>query len=357
MASIEKRLNKAGENVYRVKVRAKGVSVTDTFYRLSDAKGWARLQETNIERGRFTAMEADRHTFSELIERYIAEVIPTKKDWAKQQVTHLRAWLAIIGNVKLSRVTSDAIDRARKVLLNTPYKRADTGPEYQRSPAVVNRYYAALQHCMGKACDWGWIERNPLDRVDKFSESRGRVRFLSPNERDRLLKACKDTGNPALTVLVLLALCSGARDMELRGLTWDRVNLRDGSAWAEDTKNGERRALTIAGAALDALREWGKVRRIGTNLVFPNTNGDKPLDVRKAWERALQAADIVDFRFHDLRHTAASELAMGGASLREIGAILGHKTAQMTQRYAHLTEQHQSQLVRNMAARVMPGAA
>ena len=62
-------------------------------------------------------MEADRHTFSELIERYIAEVIPTKKDWAKQQVTHLRAWLAIIGNVKLSRVTSDAIDRRRQSLL------------------------------------------------------------------------------------------------------------------------------------------------------------------------------------------------------------------------------------------------
>ena len=130
-----------------------------------------------------------------------------------------------------------------------------------------------MQHCTGKACDWGWIERNPLDRVDKFSESRGHVRFLSPNERDRLLKACRDTGNPAVTVLVLLALCSGARDMELRGLTWDSVNLRDGSAWAEDTKNSERRALTIAGAALDALREWGKVRRIGTNLVFPNSNG------------------------------------------------------------------------------------
>ena len=66
----------------------------------------------------------------------------------------------IIGNVKLSRVTADAVDRARKVLLNTPCKRADVGPEYQRSPAVVKRYYAALQHCMGKACDWGRIERN-----------------------------------------------------------------------------------------------------------------------------------------------------------------------------------------------------
>lgn len=355
MASIEKRKNRAGETVYRVKVRAKGASLSHTFYKLTDAKSWARAQETNIERGRFAALESDRRTLGELIERYTAEVIPTKKGWAKAQIPQLAEWLAVIGNVKLSRVTADAIERARNTIAKTPYRRSATGPTFQRSPAIVNRYYAALQHCLGKAEDWGWIERNPITRVKKFSEPRGRVRFLSPAERDRLLLACRESGHREIQLLVLLALCTGARDMELRGLEWDRVNLRDGSALVEDTKNGHRRTLTIAGAALDEMHKWSRVRRIDTKLVFPNTKGDKPLDARKAWERVRDAAGLQDFRFHDLRHSAASELAAQGATLREIGAVLGHRTAQMTQRYAHLTEQHQSELVRKMAARVLPG--
>jgi integrase len=357
MPTIEKRKNTEGETVYRVRVRTRGANISETFYRLADAKAWARDTESNVERGRYAVLEADRRTLGELVERYIAEVIPTKKDWAKQQVTHLRDWLAIIGNVKLSRVTTDAIERARLVVAKTPYKRSEHGEEHTREPGTINRRYAALQHCLGKAFDWGWIERNPIDRVKKYREPSGRVRFLSTYERDSLLKACREVGTPQMRLLVLLALCSGARDMELRGLEWDRVNLRDGSALVEETKNGQRRTLTIAGAALDELREWAKVRRIDTKLVFPNTNGDKPLQVRKVWEQVRDAAGLHDFRFHDLRHSAASELAAQGATLREIGAVLGHRTAQMTQRYAHLTEQHQSALVRKMAARVMPGIA
>lgn len=354
MATFEKRKNKAGDTVYRVKVRTQGASLSETFYKLTDAKAWARVQETNLERGRFTALESDRRTLGELIERYVAEVIPTKKDWAKAQIPQLAEWLAVIGNVKLSRVTADAIERGRNTIAKTPYKRSETGRSYPRSPSRVNRYYAALQHCLSKAETWGWIERNPITRVEKFSEPSGRVRFLSPAERDRLLQACREDGHREIQLLVLLALCTGARDMELRGLKWDRVNLRDGSAQVEDTKNGHRRTLTIAGAALDELRKWSRVRRIDTKLVFPNTKGDKPLDVRKAWERVRDAAGLHDFRFHDLRHSAASELAAQGATLREIGAVLGHRTAQMTQRYAHLTEQHQAALVRRMAERVIP---
>ena len=354
MATIEKRKNKANETVYRVRIRAKGASLSETFYRLTDAKAWSRKQESNIDHGRFTALEADRRSFVELIERYTTEVLSTKKDWAKAQNRQLAEWLAVIGNVKLSRVTADTIETARRTIAKTPFKRAKDGPDYPRSSAVVNRYYAALQHCLGKAEDWGWIERNPITRVKKLQEPSGRVRFLSSGERDRLLTACRESGHREIYLLVLLALCTGARDMEMRGLEWDRVNLRDGSALVEDTKNGHRRTLTIAGAALDELKKWSRVRRIDTKLVFPNTKGEKPLDVRKAWERVRDAAGLTDFRFHDLRHSAASELAAQGATLREIGAVLGHRTAQMTQRYAHLTEQHQSALVRKMVARVMP---
>ena len=60
----------------------------------------------------------------------------------------------------------------------------------------------------------------------------------------------------------------------------------------------------------------------------------------------------MDFRFHDLRHSCASYLAMTGASLVEIAAVLGHKTLQMVQRYAHLSEAHTAGVVARMTAAI-----
>lgn len=353
MASIQKRKYDTGRTVYRVQIRANGETTAATFDRLTDAKAWAADQEAKIGKGRFAALEADRRTFAELIERYKADVLPAKKGWAvKAQAPQLDKWLATIGNVKLSRVTPDAIERARKVIAATPFTRKEGGTEHAVSASTLNRYYAALQHCMGAATHWGWIERNPCERVKKFTEPRGRIRVLSTDEQSRLM--AEIAKHPTLNTIVLIALSSGARDMEIRGLEWRNVDLVAGRALAETTKNGDRRVLVIAGAAIEALRAWAKVRRIDCPLVFPSEKGNVPVTIKSAWRKALAAAGISDFRFHDLRHCAASALALDGASLPQIGAVLGHKTAQMTQRYAHLTEQHQEALVRAMAARVLP---
>jgi site-specific recombinase XerD len=85
-----------------------------------------------------------------------------------------------------------------------------------------------------------------------------------------------------------------------------------------------------------------------TKLVFPNTTGTKPLGIRNAWLNAVQRAGLVDCRFHDLRHSAASYLAMNGASLAEIAEVLGHKSLSMVKRYAHLSEAHTAGVVARM---------
>ena len=79
--------------------------------------------------------------------------------------------------------------------------------------------------------------------------------------------------------------------------------------------------------------------------LFPRADGQSPIDIRKAWENARDAAGLVDFRFHDLRHSTASYLAMSGASQLEIAEVLGHRTLQMVRRYAHLSESHVKGLV------------
>jgi integrase len=115
-----------------------------------------------------------------------------------------------------------------------------------------------------------------------------------------------------------------------------------------NTKNGDRRSVPIVPEVADLLREHGKVRKIGNDQVFVSDHPAEMWRFDKAWYAALNAAKIKDFRFHDLRHTAASYLAMSGATTAEIAAVLGHRTLQMVKRYAHLSDQHTGQVVERM---------
>jgi len=136
-------------------------------------------------------------------------------------------------------------------------------------------------------------------------------------------------------------------------LRWQQVDLAGAMIRLEVTKNGERRALPLAGHALELVKERAKVRRIDTDLLFPSkVNPAQPIDLRTPWETALKQAGIDDFRWHDLRHSAASYLAMNGATLAEIAEVLGHKTLAMVQRYAHLSEQHTAAVVARMNERI-----
>jgi len=171
---------------------------------------------------------------------------------------------------------------------------------------------------------------------------------MSDEERQRLLAACQESRNPYLYTVTVLALATGARRGELLGLHWADVNLIQGQLAFWDTKNGEIRAVPLSGFALEVLRQHAKVRRLGVQLVFPDPSGIRPYRIRDAFENAVKRAGIADFHFHDLRHSAASYLAMSGASLAEIAAVLGHKTLAMVKRYAHLSEAHTRSVVERM---------
>jgi integrase len=121
------------------------------------------------------------------------------------------------------------------------------------------------------------------------------------------------------------------------------------------TKNGETRALPLVSSAFSLLQERAKIRTLNDDRVFPPTRLAKKaeyLDLRQPWEKAIKAAGITDFHWHDLRHTAASYLAMSGVSLVEISKILGHRTMQMVSRYSHLSEGHIVATGEKLAARL-----
>ena len=191
------------------------------------------------------------------------------------------------------------------------------------------------------------MDDSPMRKVTKLKEPRGRVRFLSDEERQRLLDACTTSKNKSLYTIVVLALATGGRQQELLTLRWKDIDFKRGTVTFHQTKNGERRALPLTGQALSLMRQHAKVRRLDTALVFLSTRTKRPR-IRDGWEYAVKRAGIADFHFHDLRHSFASYLAMNGASLLEIAEALDHKSLAMVKRYAHLTEAHTRGVVERM---------
>jgi len=391
---------------YRVEVRIKGFPPQSAnFDRLTDAREWGKRTESAIkERRYFKTAEAQKHTAAEMLEKYIRDEQHKKKTGATNEYM-LQYWKEQIGTFTLADVTPALIAEVRDRLHKTPVvstrvDRVRVRPESgkgrgkivektvetqrPRNAATVNRYMAALSHCLTVATnEWQWLEVSPMPKVKKLKEARGRVRFLDDDERARFLAACQSSKNPYLYPVVILALSTGMRHGEIMNLTWNDVDFTNRRIILEETKNGERRAAPLVGKAfelLDSMKK-SKVRRIDTNLIFPkrqtakeaakealkqkaDSAGDrqkqkekKPVgspsaSLRTAFLFALKKANIENFKFHDLRHSAASYLAMNGATLAEIAEVLGHKTLQMVKRYAHLSDQHVSSVVERMNSKI-----
>jgi integrase len=362
MASIRQKLRADGSFSFHVQVRVKGTPpVTETFDRKTDAKRWAEKTEAAIRQRRyFSVFEAQRHTAAQMIDRFTKDVLPNRPKQRRDLTSHLAWWKSEIGAHLLSELTPSVLSAARDKL-----SKATTVRKKKRAPATVLRIMASLSAVLKVAeRDWQWIESSPMAKISKPVASRGRVRFLSTDERNRLLAACDELGHPYLPTIVVLALSTGMRQGEILGLRWELVDVRKqlaiGHAQLLETKNGERRSVAIAGAALAAVRALSERDGRTTGFLFPSSRprpktkelGECPVDIRRPWTDAVAKAGLKDFRFHDLRHSAASYLAMNGATASEIAAVLGHKTLAMVKRYAHLSLAHTASVVERMNAQV-----
>jgi integrase len=190
-----------------------------------------------------------------------------------------------------------------------------------------------------------------------LKEPKGRSRYLAEDgELERLLDACRTSESEFLFPAVLLSLTTGGRQQEVLGLQWRDIDFDAGTVLFRRTKNSDVRVVALAEEAADLLRPR---RGVGAALVFPAPADPKrperpatPIDLRSAWDTALRRAGIKDMRWHDLRHTAASYLAMEGVSAVELAGVLGHRTLGMVKRYSHLSPDHVAQVSTKIGARI-----
>jgi integrase len=349
MASIEKRTGKKG-TTYRAVVAIGTTRRSASFRRKTDAVEWSTKVEHALRDGQHFPDRQERHrTVEDLIARYRTEILPTySRREQSQRAGKLAWWAARLGSRRLLDLRPSDIAACLDALA-----RGDAPSGRPASPATQTLYLAVIRHALSRAKrKWEWISDNPAQLVEPPTQPRGRVRYLSPAERDRLLATCSQSAELRLHPLVVLAMATGARQGELLNLRWSDIDLTRRHAILQETKNGDRRALALAGPALDVLGEMAQRRLPGADLVFASRRGLATFP-REAWERALRDAELEDFRFHDLRHTAASYLAMSGATLAEIAEILGHKTLAMVKRYAHLSHSHVSDVVQRMTEKFL----
>ncbi|HWR89106.1 MAG TPA: site-specific integrase, partial [Dissulfurispiraceae bacterium] len=285
------------------------------------------------------------YTFNELADEY--------EKWCERQRSYrskqgfLSQLRGAFGTLQLRHITTKLIEQFQSERLLKGNKKVKIGvtewKHLPNTPATVNRLVATLKHCIHKAYQWEMCHEETLKRVRQVKllpENNKRLRYLSKKECMTLLSHCKDYLKP----IVMTALNTGMRKEEILSLKWDNVDMVHGFISLDRTKNGERREIPINETLTVTLK--GLVRRIDVPYVFHDVStGKRFKDIKKPFGTAMKKAGIVDFRFHDLRHTFASHLVMAGVDITTVSKLLGHKSLTMTLRYSHLAPDHLSRAV------------
>jgi len=355
MASIRKL--KSGK--YQVQIRRQGMpAVYRSFSKKKDAEAFVRRVEGDSELLlKLGKASGDIPLFSDWVTTHLQTYSGKDKDYPRK----LQWWSEYFANIPVTKIDAFMVDDALNQLAKhgrngkKPPATGKNGKSIKQRGAKgltgssLNRYKSALSACLTAFIRHKDFKRagftNPVikESVNRYRENPAKDRFLSADEQSKLLEACKRASWEKLYLLVLMGLSTGARRGELLGLKWSDIDFNKRTASLPTTKNGKPRLLPLTRIVIQELMQF---RENSDTLIFHNTQ-DKMTEYwfEKQWQKAKKAAGIDTLRFHDLRHTAASNLAHAGRSLFEIGTLLGHSSPQMTQRYSHLAVEHTISMV------------
>ena len=317
MASIRSR-----NGLWQARITRQGQPhIARSFQTKQDAERWARQTETEMDKGSFVNLGlAEKTSFKDVIERYVQEVT-LKTRSMKEDTYRLRALIRHpIAKLSMAGLTPIKVAEYRDERL----KLVSNG-------AVIRElsYFSSIINHARR--EWGINMINPIPLVKKPSSTPGRTRILSEDELTRLFTALNPrVKNANIWVLPLtqFALETAMRRGEILGLHWERINLKEQTAFIPLTKNGQSRTVPLSLSAIAILKA---LPRNLDGRVFP-VNGPA---LSAAIERASIKAIIKDFHFHDLRHMAITRLAEKLPNLIELSAVSGHKSLAMLKRYYH----------------------
>jgi len=251
---------------------------------------------------------------------------------AKSDESKLRLYLIpAFGESTLSSITTQSIQQYQNKLL------------VKLSNATANRHFSLLHRMFALAIQWGYLEKNPCQNVNKFQENNQnqRQRFLNNDEIRALFTAANQDANIYAAAYIKFLLLTGARKSEGLAAKWDDIQVVSGRrVWhIPHTKSGKSRHVILNAMAIDILDALPKVE--GNPYLFPGKVPGNPIqNPIKAFKRIIKRAGIEEnFRLHDIRHTVASLIINNGGSVYDVQATLAHANSKMSERYAHLSNE------------------
>ena len=329
MAYIQK-VKRKQDTAYRVFILVdKEKRITKTFSTKRSAVQFVNSVESDRNKLLAYTQSKSRTLLSLVIDKYLNYEF--KGTRVNDEKVKLNFWIKALGDKPIIDTTTSDINNALSTL------------PVHRKNATINRYIAAISVVFSYACIEYGLQVNPVRKIPSLPENNQRTRFLSKAEIIRLFSSCRASHCDKLYLIVLLAITTGARKGELTKLTWNDIDFERRTAYVATTKNGQTKVLPLTDSVIKELQLFNKN---DSRLIFESkVKENVAYCFTKPWKKALEDAEIKDFRFHDLRHSCASYLAQSGASLLQIADVLGHKQISVTKRYAHLCIEHKSSLI------------
>jgi len=314
MATFRKRGDK-----WQARVQRSGQSsLAKSFNTKAEAVKWARHTESQLDLGTLAPKKA-MPPLIRIVDRYLAEVTPTKKGAAQELNRGRQIARTSLGSMQLDKITSEVVSKYRDGRL-----RGVSNNTVRLELAFIS---VVFEQC---AKEWGYKVSNPIKQTRIPKPGKPRQRRLRPGEEEALLVACAESSATYLHSLVVLAIETGMRFGELVSITWDNVDLTARTIHLPDTKNGHPRTVPLSTRALEALNSLSSSDGM---KVFAQHRGT----IRAAFGAALKRSGVSsDLRFHDLRHEAVTRLFEKGLNPIEVGMISGHRSMSMLQRYTHM---------------------
>lgn len=222
-------------------------------------------------------------------------------------------------NIDADKVVTDTVERFKYYLINTRKVKHST----------VNRYLAILSKTFNIAVANGVVNSNPIKNIKRLRENNFKIRSLS-NSEEKLLNKSLELSPKYLKDIVTIALNTAMRKSEILNLKWFNIDFNNNIIELLETKSGKSRIIPMNKTVISLLTSLKHV----SEHVF-TLNGKKIGDIKKCWASALKRANINNFRFHDLRHTAATRMIEKGVDIITVKEILGHADISTTMRYTH----------------------